>query len=70
MIRTLLRDEKPLFALLSANGILASVHKFFLNHQPELTSFLTVLQIIIALITLFHFGKKYAKHLIDSQKEQ
>jgi len=69
MFRYMLQNEKPFLALLSANGILASVHKFFVGHQPEFTSFLTVLQIVIALMTILHFSKKYIQYLLKSAKE-
>ena len=69
MIRTLLRDEKPFLALLGANGTLAYVHKFFVTHQPELTAFLTVLQIIIAIMTILHFARKYVQYLIASAEK-
>ena len=68
-MRAILRDEKPFLALLGANGVLASMHKFFLSHQPELTAFLTVLQIIIALMTIFHFARKYVQYLVHSANE-
>jgi hypothetical protein len=70
MIRTLLRDEKPFIALLGVNGALASVHKFFITHQPEMTSLLTVLQIIIAAMTIFHFSRKYVQGLMKAAREQ
>lgn len=62
IFRTIIQNEKPLLALLGANGLLASVHKFFLTHQPEFTSFLTVLQIIIAVMTITHFTVKFVKN--------
>lgn len=65
----MLQNEKPFLALLSANGILASIHKFFVGHQPEFTSFLTMLQIIIALMTILHFSRKYIKYLLKSAKD-
>lgn len=61
MIRTVLQNEKPILALLGVNGALGAVHRFFITHQPELTSVLTVLQIIIAVMTITHFTLKYVK---------
>lgn len=69
MIRALFRDEKPFLALLGANGALASIHQFFIGHQPELTSLLTVLQIIIAAMTIFHFSRKAIQSFIKKARE-
>lgn len=66
MLRHILQGEKPFLALLSANGVLASVRKFFVGHQPELSALLTVLQILVAVVTLIHFARKYVHYLTES----
>ena len=58
-VSNILEGDRSILALIGANGVLASVRKFFVSHQPELTAFLTVLQIVVALITILHFARKY-----------
>ncbi len=69
MIKHMLQNEKPFLALISANGILGAAHKFLIVHQPEFTSFLTLLQIAIAIMTIMHFSRKYVQYLMASAKE-
>lgn len=68
MIRAVLQNEKPILAMLGLNGLLGAVHKFFITHQPEMTSILTVLQIIVAVMTVTHFTVKYVKALIKKHR--
>lgn len=59
MIKNLVHNEKLLFAALGANGFLEYVRHIALRFQPELTAMLTILQIMVAALTIAHIVRKW-----------
>jgi hypothetical protein len=56
---TLLRDEKSVSGLLVANVSLEGVAHFMVKLAPILGALLTLLQILVAAATLWHFVLKW-----------
>lgn len=68
MIKQIFANEKLLFASVSANGFLEWFRRIVISHQPELTAMLTILQIVVALLTVAHIVRKWIRTWKANQK--
>lgn len=61
MLRFFLGNDKTLFAALGANGALEWCRRALLSHQADLTVWLTIAQLFLAVATIIHLIAKWLK---------